>query len=218
MHPQPSLPAPYYQDSLVTLYHGDAAALLPLLPRADLLLTDPPYGIGIARRGRIGNGRRFAPKAWDNAPPAPWLIQLAISRAKHAIIWGGTYLGLGRATCSLVWDKRNDGLSFSQAELAWTNLPSLAVRLFRYRWSGAVQEPGHPREIRLHPTQKPVPLLDWCLGKARHPASVIDPFAGSASTLVAARARGIPAIGIELDEDYCRLAAERLRTRDPMLN
>ncbi len=213
----PTLPPPFYADELVTLYHGTAETILPLLPVADLLLTDPPYGIDIARRGQIGNGRRFKAKSWDAEPPPRWLIEMALSRAKQAIVWGGTYMGLGRATCSQVWDKKNDGMSFSQAELAWTNLPSKAVRLFRWRWNGAAQEAGH-REERLHPTQKPVPLMAWCIEKVKRCGSLIDPFAGAASSLVAARARGIRAVGIERDLDYCRLAAERLKTRDPRLN
>ena len=123
---------------------------------------------------------------------------------------GGTYIGLGRAACSLVWDKRNDGLSFSQAEVAWTNLPSKATRVFRHRLNACL--PAAEREERIHPTQKPVPLLEWCLDKVKPCRSVIDPFAGSAATLIAARNRGIPAVGIERDYEYCRLAAGRLRS------
>lgn len=204
----PALPAPVFDDGQITLFHGLAEQILPLLEPADLLLTDPPYGINIASRGRIGNGRRHAPKKWDDEPPPLWLMQLAMSRARHAIVWGGTYLGLGRATCSLVWDKRNDGMTLSQAEIAWTNLPSKASRMFRFRWNGAT--PAALREERIHPTQKPVPLLLWCLGHAKGTRTVIDPFAGSGSTLVAARQLGIRAIGIEQDADYCRATAARL--------
>lgn len=214
----PALPDPVYRDDAVTLYHGDAEQILPLLPRADLLLTDPPYGIGIAKRGQIGKGgKQHKPKDWDAAPPPAWLIEMAVSRARQAIVWGGAYLGLGRATCSLVWDKKNDGMSFSQAELAWTNLPSKAVRMFRFRQNGAATEAGH-KEVKIHPTQKPVPLMAWCIEKVKGCRSIIDPFAGSCATLVAARAMGITAIGIERDLDYCKLAVARLRTRDPFLN
>lgn len=204
----PSLPAPVYDDGLITLYHGSAEQILPLLEPADLLLTDPPYGINIAGRGRIGNGRQHTPKQWDAEPPPLWLMQLAMSRAQHAIVWGGTYLGLGRATCSLVWDKCNDGMSLSQAEIAWTNLPSKASRMFRFRWNGAT--PAALKEERIHPTQKPVPLLRWCLERAKGVRTVIEPFAGSGSTLLAARQLGLRAIGIEQDAEYCRLTAGRL--------
>jgi DNA modification methylase len=205
----PALPKPFYKDALITLYHGCAEQILPLLAVADLLLTDPPYGIGIAARGRIGNGKAHTPKNWDAEPPPLWLMQMAITRAKSAIVWGGTYIGLGRATCSLVWDKCNDGMSFSQAEIAWTNLPAKATRVFRRRVNASL--PVIDREERIHPTQKPVALLEWCLSKVKGCQTVIDPFAGSAATLVAARRAGIRAIGIERDFEYCRLAANRLR-------
>ena len=210
---QPSLPAPRYTDATITLYCGDAAQIIPLLPCADLLLTDPPYGIGIAARGRVGGGgRAYKRKAWDNAVPPSWLIEMAVSRARQSIVWGGSYLGLGRATCSLVWDKQNDGLKFSQAETAWTNLPSLATRLFRFPQQWAARA----KITRIHPTQKPLELIGWCLAKAPAARSVLDPFAGSGTTLIAAMRAGLTCVGIEREEGYCtetvaRLKAERRR-------
>lgn len=203
----PELPRPRWTDGRISLYCGEAAQILPLLPVADLLLTDPPYGIDIAKRGHIGsNGRNYGRKQWDRHVPPLWLMELAISRARQSIIWGGTYIGLGRATCTLVWDKQNDGRKFSQAELAWTNLQSLATRMFRYDQQWARID----KVTRIHPTQKPVPLLEWCLSKAKGVESVIDPFAGSASTLVACMRLGLRAVGIEREPDYCRDAAKRL--------
>lgn len=217
---------PIYQDAHVTVYHGDCLQILPLLPRADIMLTDPPYGIGVAPRGTVGSSAKpghkrssswatakcttFKPVDWDDAPPSLWLMQMAISRAKQSIIWGGGHIGgMSRATCWLVWDKRNDGMGFSNAEIAWTNLPR-AVRMFRWRWSGCRQEDMRRKERRVHPTQKPVPLMEWCLKFTRGAATVLDPFAGSGSTLLAARNLGMRAIGIERDLDYCRIAAARL--------
>jgi site-specific DNA-methyltransferase (adenine-specific) len=220
------LVAPVYRDDLVTLYNGDAAALLPLLPPFDVMVTDPPYGIKVAKRGSVGsdpgkNSRRtgwtgcarttkFKPVEWDDEPPPLWLLQMAISRAKWSIVWGGGHVGgMPRATCWLVWDKRNDGTSFSDGEIAWTNMRR-AVRMFRWRWNGALQEDMKRKEKRVHPTQKPVPLMDWCLSFVREAKTVVDPFAGSASTLIAARRRGMRAVGIERDKDYCEIAAARL--------
>lgn len=195
----------------MSLYCGDAAQILPLLPPADLLLTDPPYGIGIAREGGIGyrnrkGVRRYAAKDWDQTTPPEWLLGMALSRARRAIVWGGCYLGLGRATCSLIWDKQNDGLSFSQAEIAWTNLPAKGTRIFRLPMHWAARSGVQ----RIHPTQKPVPLLQWCLSKVPAAKSILDPFAGSAATLEAAMRAGLPAIGIEREPDYCAAAAARL--------
>ena len=102
-------------------------------------------------------------------------------------------------------------MDFSQAEIAWTNLPR-AVRLFRWLWSGCRQE---VKEARFHPTQKPVPLMTWCLGFVPKAQTILDPFAGSGSTLVAAKLAGRRAVGIEMDQDYCQVAADRLRATGP---
>ncbi len=203
----PRLPRPAWTNGRVTLYCGDAAQILPLLPPADLLLTDPPYGLNIAARGHVGGGgRAYGRKSWDRQPPPPWLIWMALSRARRGIVWGGTYLGLGAATCSLVWDKQNDGLKFSQAEIAWTNLPAKGTRLYRYPQQWARKD----KITRTHPTQKPVGLMAWCLAKAKGIRSVIDPFAGSGTTIEAALRSGISAIGIELEPDYADAACARL--------
>lgn len=164
-----------------------------------------PQGTISSRRA---GSRLYKPVTWDSAPPPRWLIDQACEKSRWQIIWGGGHIGgLPRATCWLAWDKKNDGLDFSQAELAWTNLPR-AVRLFRWLWSGFRQEQKEPR---YHPTQKPVPLMTWCLSFVPKARTVIDPFAGSGSTLLAAKLAGLRAVGIDMDLDYCRIAADRLR-------
>jgi DNA modification methylase len=218
-------PRPYYEDAHVSLYCGDCLQLLPLLPLCDALLTDPPYGIGLAKQGTVGTHRtprsrrrgfnirrctQFRPVDWDDDPPPLWLMQMAMSRARWSIVWGGGHIGsMPRATCWLIWDKRNDGMSFGQAEIAWTNLRR-SMRMFRWRWNGCLQEDMKRKEKRLHPAQKPVPLLEWCLSFLPGANSVLDPFAGAGSTLVAARRRGMRAIGIERSPHYCEIAARRL--------
>ena len=203
----------YYEDDLTTLYHGDCRQVLPWLPDADLLLTDPPYGIGVCPKGTISSrrqgSRKYKPVTWDAAPPPRWLIDQACEKSKWQIIWGGGHIGgLPRATCWLCWDKKNDGLDFSQMEIAWTNLPR-AVRVFRWLWSGCRQE---QKEVRFHPTQKPVPLMAWCFKFVPKAKTILDPFAGSGSTMVAAKLSGRKCIGIERDLDYCKIAADRLRS------
>ena len=109
-----------------------------------------------------------------------------------------------------MWDKKNGDTDFADCELAWTNQPK-AVRLFRWRWNGMLQEAaGSKKEIREHPTQKPVALMKWCISFFPECRSVIDPFAGSGTTLVAAKALGLTAIAIEREEKYCEVAANRL--------
>src|SRR5262249_44460370 len=109
----------------------------------------------------------------------------------------------------LVWDKDNGASDFADCELAWTNLRK-AVRQFTYRWNGMLQEPGYPKELRQHPTQKPEALMRWCLAHAMPVESVLDPFMGSGTVLRAGKDAGLSATGVEREERYCEIAAKRL--------
>jgi DNA modification methylase len=143
--------------------------------------------------------------------PPTELIEKLRDQSKHQIIWGGNYFQLPPTSCILVWDKEQSG-DFADCELAWTNLKK-AVRKFTYRWNGMLQEPGKPKEKRLHPTQKPQALIYWCLDFAPEAKTVLDPFMGSGTTLLCARNRGKTAVGIDKDERYCEIAATRLSQR-----
>lgn len=212
-----SLPEPYYQSCGVTIYNADCSEVLPYLETADAVITDPPYGIGadnqkqILSRGKLATPRDYGDTNWDNAVPGRQLLDLVIDSARQAIIWGGNYFGLPASSCWLVWDKDNGSNDFADCELAWTNLDK-AVRKFRWRWNGMLQEHGGDRkERRYHPTQKPVALMKWCLSQVPEAVTVIDPFMGSGTTLIAAKQCGLNAIGIESHEPYCSHAVERLR-------
>ena len=214
---------PYFERDGCVIYHGDARELLPLMPAVDLVLTDPPYGIGEARkvhkratdgarRGGFGNvlPTFFPPSEWDDEPPSSETIRAVIAAGRHAILWGGNYFNVPPSSKWLVWDKDNAETDFADCELAWTNLRG-AVRRKRFRWNGALQEyGGKDKEIRVHPTQKPVPVMRWCIEQAGDVASILDPFLGSGTTLLAARDLGIRATGIEREERYCEIAARRL--------
>lgn len=197
---------PYYSDDAVTIYLGDCREILPTLPPCDLLLTDPPYGVladtGSAATRRSGGNVDDGRIAWDVAPNADELgVVLAAGTAR--MIWGGCHLDLPPTLGYLIWDKQIDGLNFGEAEYCWTDL-KFAPRIFRYR---AVGIDGG----KVHPTQKPEALMQWCLSFApKNTHSVIDPFMGSGTTLVAAKRLGRKAIGIELEEKYCEIAAKRL--------
>ncbi len=206
---------PFYQDEAVCIYHGDCREVLPFLPRTDLLLTDPPYGIGEARadnasRSKLAVSRDYGHADWDNIPPPRWLFDALIEHTKHQIIFGGNYFGLPPSSCWLVWDKDNGENDFADCELAWTNLPK-AVRRLRYRQQGMLGEPGCRKDVRVHPTQKPEAVMRWALLHAPDGCSVLDPFMGSGTTLVAAKRLGRKAIGIERELAYCQVAVERLR-------
>jgi len=206
---------PYYEHDGITIYHGDCRDVLSVLPAVDLLLTDPPYGIGEARgknksRGKLAVARDYGVSDWDDAPPPQELIELARSKATHQIIFGVNYFHLPPSPCWLVWDKDNGESDFADCELAWTNLRT-AVRRKRYRWAGMLQETGVAKEHRYHPTQKPVQVMSWAISKAPHMVDLIlDPFMGSGTTLRAAKDLGRRAIGIEIEERYCEIAAKRL--------
>lgn len=206
--------APYYDHGGITIYHGDCRDILPLLGVFDLLLTDPPYGIGEAAgrnksRGKLATSRDYGDDDWDDAPPDRATIELCRAHAKRSIIWGGNYFALPEGSCWLVWDKDNGETDFADCELAWTNLPG-AVRRKRYRWHGMLQEPGRRKEQRYHPTQKPLEVIAWALGRALPVGSVLDPFMGSGTTLRAAKDAGIRGVGIERIERYCEVAVKRL--------
>jgi DNA modification methylase len=210
---------PYYSDAYVTLYHGDAREVLPQV-RADLIVTDPPYGIGAdvrqAQRAGKQHGRAvvasrdYGHSDWDATPPPGWLFGLMLERAPLAVVWGGNYFPLPPARGWLVWDKDNGNNGYADCELAWSNLDT-AVRRLRYRWMGMLQEPEVERDVREHPTQKPVAVMRWAIQQAPDEcASILDPFAGSGTTLRAAKDLGRKAIGIEIEERYCEIAARRM--------
>jgi site-specific DNA-methyltransferase (adenine-specific) len=190
---------PYYEDDAVVIYHGDARELLPAFPAVDLLLTDPPYGIGQAANPFR---QKHEAKDWDTEPVDAALLQACIDHAKWAIVWGGNYFGLPAHQRFLVWDKEQpEGFSSAMCEQAWTNILGPA-KLFRRRVVGYE---------KWHPTQKPVELMRWCISLAPPAAEVVlDPFMGSGTTLRAAKDMGRRAIGFEVDERYCEVAAKRM--------
>lgn len=201
---------PYYEHAGITIYHGDCREAVSTM-RADVLVTDPPYGIGELWSqgeivGRRGSSRLWGRgETWDNEPTDLNLLISMISRVTSAIIWGGNYYALPASRCWLVWDKVQS-FSGADAELAWTNLDA-AVRVFRLSRIDAYQ--NRATETKAHPTQKPLPLMRWCLSQV--PDGVIcDPFMGSGTTLRAAKEMGRRAIGIEIEERYCEIAAKRL--------
>lgn len=211
---------PYYEEDGITIYHDDCAEILPALGGFDLLLTDPPYGIGEAAgknksRGKLAVAKDYGSAAWDDLPPSHELISLCRSVARLQVIFGGNYFSLPPSRCWLVWDKQNGASDFADAELAWTNLP-MAVRLKRYIWAGMLQQHmGSQKEHRVHPTQKPLQVMTWALSLAGDSVkTVVDPFAGSGTSLVAAKRMGRIAVGIEREEQYCEAAAKRLAQRE----
>lgn len=214
---------PYYEHAGQTIYHGDCREILPGLPKCNLLLTDPPYGIGAARkktmgfgdnRGKNGMGgknpskRDYGDSAWDDERASDADIFLCRQQTSGAVIWGGNYFDLPPTKGILVWDKLRGDTNFADGEIAWTNADR-ALRIFRYRWNGFLVDPTSTDD-RSHPTQKPLALIKWCLSLFPDAQTILNPFMGSGTTLVAAKNLGRKAIGIEIEEKYCEIAAKRL--------
>ncbi len=206
-----------------TLYLGDCRDFLDGL-QVDACVTDPHYGIGensrkVASRGKLAAPKDYGSFDWDREPCPPEAIELIRSHSKYQIIFGGNYFNLPPSTCWLVWDKLNSTNDFADCELAWTNLPK-AVRRIQWRWNGMIRRGDDERE---HPTQKPVGVMTWCIEHL--PPSVetiLDPFAGSFSTGVAAVQMGKKFIGIEVDPKYYEIGLRRIeqaqRQRDLFVN
>lgn len=163
--------------------------------KAELLLTDPPYGIGISANPVR---QKHQKKDWDAQPIDDQTLAFFNSITTASIIWGGNYFGLPPAQCFYVWDKKQpEDFSLAMCELAWTNIPGPA-KIFRLSVTSYKKD---------HPTQKPVELLEWCLAKAK--GIVLDPFGGSGSTLVACERQHRHARLIELDPAYCDVIVKR---------
>lgn len=201
-------PSPYYSEDGITIYCDDCRKILPFLDKFDLLLTDPPYGIGADKHeGPVEHGwRQWNSTGWDSEKPPIWLLEMMRAAASEQIVWGGNYYSLPPSMGWLVWDKGQRDFSLADAELAWTSRDK-AVRCFNYSRASMM------KESRVHPTQKPVPLMRWCLGLVPDAQTILDPFAGSGTTLVAAKLEGRKAVGIEINEKYCEIAANRLRQK-----
>lgn len=206
----------YHSQDGIRIFCGDNRELAPMLGNYDLLLTDPPYGVDVqecyrvskrGKSGSLGVTTNRGGKQWQGNVPTIEELQAMIAKAERAIIWGANYYPMPPSKCWLVWDKEQTG-EFAHCELAWTNLTK-TVRYFRYMWKGMFQGNMAEKEIRYHPTQKPVPVMEWAIGLTTA-QTILDPWAGSGSTLIAARAKGLKADGIEINEQYCEAAKQRL--------
>jgi len=219
---------PYYDHTGITIYHGDCREILPQLELVDLVLTDPPWGSGLsvdfADRFSVKAGKwwkntdrksqaRHIPIVGDNEPFDPsCLIEIKATKVMWGAQWYASHLPDSGGWW--VWDKRNGKRDvsatdwpMSEAELAWTNVGQ-GVRVFRHTWFGLIRD--SERGQHFHPTQKPVELMLWCIESSKTLGTILDPFMGSGTTLVAAKNLGRKGIGIEIEEKYCEIAAKRL--------
>jgi DNA modification methylase len=186
------------------LYLGDCREILPTLGKVDAVVTDPPYGLG--DKLRIGGHAKWPLMRSDGVP---WddaisdIIPEAIQFAENSIIWGGNYYSLPPVRGWLIWDKIVRKFSTGHVEMAWTTIDQ-PTRAFNYA-HGELAAEG-----KLHPTQKPLPLMKWCLGFLPHAHTILDPFMGSGTTGVACAKLGRKFIGIEIEPKYFDIACRRI--------
>ena len=190
---------------------GDCRDVLPTLGRVDAVITDPPYGINRSGQAETftknpKHKRKFhADGGWDNQRPSKDIFESIIRISNVQIIWGGNYFAdlLPARMRWLYWDKGQDGLSMSDGELAWTSMNN-ALRAYRLNRSAIAIDSAE------HPTQKPVALMQWCLGFLPDAETILDPFMGSGTTGVACVNLGRKFIGIEREPKYFDIACRRI--------
>jgi site-specific DNA-methyltransferase (adenine-specific) len=175
----------------------------------DLAVVDPPYGIGedgksSHSRGRKGKVKKYTAKNWDNSAPNKQYFNELLRVTKNQIIWGANHFISQipfNSSCWIVWDKDNSG-DFADCELAWSSFNS-AVRKFKYRWNGMLQQDMKNKQIRIHPTEKPVKLYEWLLiNYAKEGDKILDTHGGSQSSRIACYNLGYELDIIELDQEY----------------
>ena len=203
----------------ITLINADCMDVMRTMPDQafDLAIVDPPYGINMDK-GTIGSGNlarviKYDKKHWDKSAPTKEYFEEVFRVSKKQIIWGANHYIESfhkNSSCWIVWDKDNGDSNFADCELAWTSFSS-AVRKFKWRWAGMLQEDMKNKEKRIHPTQKPVELYKWLLRNYAKPGDkILDTHLGSGSICIACDDMGFEMTGIELDSDYYQAARKRL--------
>lgn len=181
------------------------------------LITDPPYGISADRAQAARAGRRggaalakstdYGYSDWDREACSSEILALMRQLSRYQIIFGGNYFALPPARCWLVWDKQNGENTYADCELAWTNIDK-PVRRVCWRWHGMLRKGS---EDRVHPTQKPIGVMEWSIGHLpSNDGTILDPFMGSGTTGVVCAKLGRKFIGIEIEPKYFDVACKRI--------
>jgi DNA modification methylase len=198
-----------------TLLQGDCLDILPTLGKVDAVVTDPPYGIF---KDTAGNGKMFGKETiyssdktaatWD-IRPSPEIFSQIMAFRKY-VVWGGNYFAdiMGASKGVMIWHKKTGNNSYADCEIAWTNATGTS-RIFEHQWCGAFKDSERGQRA-MHPTQKPIALMEWCLSFLPDAETILDPFMGSASTGIACVNMGKAFIGIERDPGYFDIAVKRI--------
>lgn len=214
-------------------YNMDCMEGMKLFPDKyfDLAIVDPPYG-GVTKGGYMtnqsssttlngSNRNDYHLAVWEYPRPDKSYFDELMRVSKNQIIWGGNYYAslLKDSQCWIVWDKEKpEEITFASIELAWTSF-NLASKIFHFRWNGMMQGDMANKEYKIHPTQKPVQLYKWLLGRYAKPGDIIlDTHVGSASSLIACHETNHKYVGFEIDKVYYDMAKKRLDAETAQMN
>ncbi len=193
---------PYYDHAGIQIYHGDCREVSQDLGRFDLLLTDPPFGVG--NFVQITGNKRGEKVLWNEKCPDDDLLISLAGMTDHQIVWGANYMNCFSGDMgAIVWIKNQPMPNFSKADIASCSFYK-KVEIVTITWTNFVNS-----KETSHPCERPVALYLWCMEYAPNPQSILDPFMGSGSSLVAAKQLGKKAVGIEMEEKFCEAAAKR---------
>lgn len=208
----------FYEDGNIKIYCGDSADVMSLIPNCHMILSDPPYGVNFntkghsSGRGNLCDAVDYDPVHGDDKPFDPSLVLNHPTIVK--VLFGANHYAnkLPSQPSWIVWDKR-DGIpsnDFADCELAWSD-DGRPCKIYRHMWNGMIKASEKDMK-RVHPTQKPVTLMKLILQDYGKPDyTVLDPYMGSGTTLVACKELKMGAIGIEISEKYCAIARTRLK-------
>jgi site-specific DNA-methyltransferase (adenine-specific) len=191
----------------------------------DLAIVDPPYGINESgqtnkTRGKLAKSKDYGSKNWDNKSPNIEYFNELIRVSKNQIIWGANHFISKTpydSSCWIVWDKDNGETDFADSELAYTSFKT-AVRNYKFKWHGMIQHDMKNKEVRIHPTQKPVKLYEWLLmNYAKEGDKILDTHLGSGSIAIACHNLGFELTACELDTEYYKNALKRLQQHQAQL-
>ena len=205
-----------FEDMVNKVIWGDCLEVMKIFADKsfDLVLTDPPYGLEWSPTTLFGKNTPQTKalkdlQEWDRRPDKNYFNEIQ-RVGKEWVIWGGNYFAdyLGVCKEPWLWDKKTGNNNYADGELAFTSRRG-TLRIFHHQWCGAFKD--SERGIRnVHPTQKPIELMKWCLIKFPEAQTILDPFMGSGTTLIAAKYLHRNAVGIEISEKYCEIARRRL--------
>ena len=215
------------REAKIEITNEDNMALMSRYPdkHFELAIVDPPYGIDVTNQSQ-GKGGGVAKKIeykktdWDKTAPDKKYFDELIRVSKNQIVWGANHF-ISRipydSSCWVVWDKDNGETDFADCELAWASFKT-AVRRFKWKWSGMLQQNMKNKESRIHPTQKPVALYKWLLHNyANEGDKILDTHLGSGSIAIACHDLGFDLTACELDKDYFDAAVHRLEQHKKQL-